>query len=610
MKTLKLRCTVTRYSRVSDKDVQVRYDHAAPVVMDWFWPAIEVLERASATVRISLSVWDVLSPALKGLESIPSWSSFVEIPIAELELETVRDLFIDIDNAFNRMWGADRGALRSSRVRRVILEYISSEREDGTLLRVKGSFRPHSRANYQPRKLISDDIGPSVDGTTAAPIGALPHSNAAELKSLTLKRLKDDLSQISDACQRELDKYDSACAILDQLHVSAVDEAVECLAGAALESARKSALNECIRSFTDRESLGVISCYLRIDRAPKAPHTPITYGGSSVLESFFGFHLRVEPNSFLRLLRYDLYPDQSVLIAAIVIIQISTSWNVSSVMELTLTGIEILPGGQLLIQSFKTKTGDDTPQVLLEVGDPANRAIRFVVKRLELIKSRGWASADVQDLWLSPRSNYKSSEGKPISNLLKGLQFIREKYRLPRFTFEQIRTQKLTITSLEKGPIAASEEAGHSTLGTIGGYIDHLLTRRHNSSINLEFQRRWEDEVVARLEGIAKGKTLFPVGDGSSCTAPDTPPDDRWLAGGVCTASHCHGEGGCANRALLIDRARVQEVVLIRRYYDSNWQRLYANNPELFAEVHVPRLEFNLHLHEYLKKGPYRHLVK
>jgi len=72
---------------------------------------------------------------------------------------------------------------------------------------------------------------------------------------------------------------------------------------------------------------------------------------------------------------------------------------------------------------------------------------------------------------------------------------------------------------------------------------------------------------------------------------------------------HCHEDGGCPNRRLVVDRERVEEAVLTRRYYDANWNRLYAENPKAFAEIHVPRLEFNMYLIEYIKKGPYRHLI-
>jgi hypothetical protein len=197
-----------------------------------------------------------------------------------------------------------------------------------------------------------------------------------------------------------------------------------------------------------------------------------------------------------------------------------------------------------------------------------------------------------------------------VSNLSKGLSALREKYDLPKFTFEQIRVQKLTVVSLEKGPVAAAEIAGHSFFGSIGGYIDHLLTRRVNSSINLEFQRRWEAEVLSHIRREHIKDPLVPIGDGSSCVAPNSPPEPTWLHAGVCDGARCHSGGsGCPNRVLVVDADRVIEVRLTKEYYERNWQRLYASNPEAFSAVHLPRMEFNLYLHEHLKTGPYRHLL-
>lgn len=151
--------------------------------------------------------------------------------------------------------------------------------------------------------------------------------------------------------------------------------------------------------------------------------------------------------------------------------------------------------------------------------------------------------------------------------------------------------------------------AGHSGFATIGGYIDHLVTRRINSAVNLEFQRRWELEHASSINYTDCDDAGSAIGDGSSCKDIKQAPDEDWMNAGVCDAQNCHIDAGCENRVLRINSDRIREVALTRRYYEINWQRLYAENPEKFVKTHVPRLEFNFCLYEYLKKGPYRSLL-
>jgi len=372
----------------------------------------------------------------------------------------------------------------------------------------------------------------------------------------------------------------------------------------------KRGLVEHVRALGSKERRALIAYYLQADGRPGTPFKRVGNKGGAVLGLEFAHRMGIEPLDLQRCLRYRHYPHQTVLVGAILLIQIATAWNIGAVMELRKQDVRPLPEGGYMIQSIKTKTGDDTPIVLVEGHDnPGVRALRFALERLAGLVQRGWADVDEQCLWLSSESNFDKYRGMPISNLAKALETIRERYALPYFTFEMIRTQKLTLISVEQGPIAAAETAGHSTFATIGVYIDHLITRRINSSVNLEFQRRWEVEVAATIEMKPLGIPLMPTGDGASCSNPSMPSDDAWLSGGVCDGLHCHQGGGCPNRKLVIDRDRVEEAVLTRRYYDANWNRLYAENPHAFARVHVPRLEFNMYLVEYLKKSPYRHLI-
>lgn len=600
---------VKRYGRGNSKEVLVSRSDWDPSVTRWLWPAMEQYEKDTSLSPAHYTDWDSLSQALPGLAKVPRWAAFTSIPVDSLEVEHVRDLFIDIDDAFHRMWGSDRGALRSSKVRKFLSNHLLRLRPDGMLLRVKGSFRPKGRADHQPRALISDQVRSGTNDSERAPLGAMPHTNIAELKARQSKRLKEDLQAVEDACCQELDAYYSACKALDAYATQTVEGDLQQEVLGKLSQIRER-INVHLQAFSADERRALVAHYYRVDNAQDAQFETPDYRGGEVLAGGLTELMRIQPLTFLRCLRYRFYPAQTVLVAAMVLIQLKTAWNIGSVVELKSGRVQRLSGGGYLIQSSKSKTGDDTPMVLLEGSDNSGaRALQFALDRLSALKARGWADSAEQCLWLSPRSNYDGSRGLPIANLASGLKRLREKYSLFYFTFDQLRTQKLTLVSIDEGPIAAAELAGHSSFATIGGYIDHLMTRRINSSVNLEFQKRWEAEVAALIETGPTANALMPVGDGSSCLNPAEPPNDEWLRAGVCDAASCHSGNGCPNRKLVIDRDRVEEAILTRRYYGANWRRLLAANPHAFASLHMPRMEFNMYLHEYLKKGPYRHLI-
>lgn len=496
-KSVTLRFCSKRYGRGTSKNVEIQYGDWPPVVMAWLWPALEQYAKDSELNPPHLTKWDVLSHGLPGLAEVPSWIAFTKIPAHALEMEDVRDLYMDIDDAFHRLWGRDRGALRSASTRAFLRRYLDELRPDGSLARAKMAFRPKGRAETVPRALISDGV--LYDGGKAkeAPIGAMPHANAKELKALQLNRMHADLDAITDACCRELDAYYQACSVLDEILAEDWDPAFVSEVSCGL---RKAGLKKHMQTLGAEERRALTAHYLQVETRLDTPFDNSYMGGSSMSPEL-AKRMGIAPLEFKRCLRYRLYPHQTVLIAALVVIQIATTWNVGAVIELKRSDVRPLPEGGYVIQSIKTKTGDSTPMVYIEGDDkPAARALRFLLERLDGLVQRGWAETDAQCLWLSSESNYEKSRGLPISNLAKGLEVIRERYALPYFTFEMIRTQRLTIISIEDGPIAAAESAGHSTFTTIGGYIDHLMTRRINSSINLEFQRRWEKEVAARIE--------------------------------------------------------------------------------------------------------------
>ncbi|MGM9515261.1 hypothetical protein ACS5PK_13475 [Roseateles sp. DB2] len=103
VKKITLKFYSKRYGRITLKDVDVAFDDWQPVVMNWLWPALEQFAIDTDLEPTHLTTWDVLSFGLPGLAEVPSWSAFAKIPIQALEMENVRDLYMDIDDTFHRL---------------------------------------------------------------------------------------------------------------------------------------------------------------------------------------------------------------------------------------------------------------------------------------------------------------------------------------------------------------------------------------------------------------------------------------------------------------------------------------------------------------------------
>src|SRR5690606_10239646 len=112
-----------------------------------------------------------------------------------------------------------------------------------------------------------------------------------------------------------------------------------------------------------------IAHYLQVDSRPETRFETSRHKGGSVLAPELANWMGIDPLDLHRCLRYRYYPNQTVLIAAVILIQIATAWNVGAVVELKKMDVRPLPAGGYLIQSIKTKTGDDTPMVLIEGHD-------------------------------------------------------------------------------------------------------------------------------------------------------------------------------------------------------------------------------------------------
>jgi hypothetical protein len=280
---------------------------------------------------------------------------------------------------------------------------------------------------------------------------------------------------------------------------------------------------------------------------------------------------------------------------------------------LTLDAVQTIDRG-VLIQGFKTRTGDHTPIAHIAPSDAAAIwAIRFLVRRLDALQKYGFVPPGSKSLWLGSRY---SKDGPRLFIASNALHSFQKRHRLPQFSFDQIRPEVIAA-SVVNGEIENGRRiAGHVGISTTGHYLDQLLLNRLNSAINLEFQKRLERSVRWNIREESSQEVspalldLAPIGDGASCRDPQHPPVAAWFDNTGCKAQDCHRGNGCPNREILIDADRIREIALTTRYYRKSWKELAEENWERFEKQHLPALIFNTTLKSIVRRGPYGFLFR
>lgn len=556
-------------------------------------------------------MWEYLRAGIPVLCLLPEWKVVSRSTLAELEPESLGRLFAQFEEYLSGHYGSYQASRISGRTRKEILDYLAVASPEVRFLRFEAIYATKLRTPQSPgRGLISDSIL-YANEEALPPVSALSHSTASELRLKTRQRLQSDLDRIAIACLRELDDYEIALRKFASLRAQHLKPKFLAWATGLTPYASGGGRLKRLPQRT-LESMAIL--FLKVDaglmEAPAFMREGYTF--SDQVAPILCGKLEISPVPFENALRFDAHPPRTCLIACVLLLMIKTRWNVGAVMDLLSDSAKraTLP---YEIQSIKSKTGDETPPVLIgEEDEGAVRAINFVERRLSLLKAREWVSKEERKLWLSPRREKGTGKTIQLSNLAQALLLFRLKHGLPRFSFEQVRDQALTIATLGRGGLAAGmESAGHSRLATLTSYVQGLITERLNAATNLEFQRRWDAAIRYRIESssIEAGTRIVPIGDGASCVNPGVPPDESWLQLGACDAQKCHDGDGCPNRRLVINAHRVEEVVRTRQFYFGRWQQLASGNPQAFLRHHLPGMLFNLVLYEALKRGPYRHLI-
>ncbi|MDM0053988.1 hypothetical protein QTI04_33860 [Variovorax sp. J22R115] len=507
--------------------------------------------------------------------------------------------------------------------RRLCFRNLGAVGAPARLTRSAVKFRSRHKPATNPRRLISDAVLEDQP-----PVGATPFETYPELRAKVLARTTLDIDRIRAAAKTELEGGRRARELLERLAADVTSvELVENVHHATMGAHYRPEHYE--HGFLEDTALYVGALVLVHDAGEwshkdHAPHWGVLHGrevDKYVLQRA-AWNCPVN-----RVVSLRAYAAAAEIFAAVILIQCATGWNISSVLALRREDVRETADGYEL-QSFKSKTDDDTPPVMLvgasdELGAEVQSfelsnedaevisAVRLLLWNYEQLGKAGYR--DKHDTRLIRVGRSKTDKSSLTVHYHLG-DFIR-RYDLPPFSCEQIRTQVLFIESLgSKDASAPKRIAGHANLTPLGRYLRQQIAKRLSSSANLSMQRALEEEVRSLMErGVTKDelKLLKPIGDGTSCTNPMRPPwvPEGTAVGEMCPGERCHLDGGCSNRRLRVSVEDVREALLTRRVYEENWQDMLSRNQYAFLKFHVPAILFNSALARMLEQGPYSHFA-
>lgn len=605
------------HQTIYEKEIELDLSSAQLASGCWALEAVQAAADRSLLKPVQEDVPRKYERVMLGLATDTEWLRAARCSPEELTVEKVVIATRQVDK-----FVTDAGGTKSSKsqlsyhVRRLLKDF-STAKKVPRIERLNVMYRtPHKGPKRGGRKMISDATSPGTE--TPHPVGAIPFTSAEDLRAKTEAKIAATLRQIEAAAVSELDEHAARSALLDRL-----------LRPIEVEPALLSRIEQLCSNPEVNEPpswLGAVApamlaaayhriCSRALTGLGGARFHLTCHRGKDVVDwlSAQGYVVGYMD------LGYDMLGsrllDLQTLQACLVILQKHTGWNVNAVLEMGEAGIEPNGKGGYVIQGYKARIGEETPFVEILPSDEApRRAIELLLDRLAAMRQLGWISSSEGRLWLNGRYA-RGGRLQQYVGWAKTLKTFIQKYGLPNFSAEQLRVEVLGLRGVEKGGLeAARHTAGHARLSTTASYLDQILLQRTNSAYSLEFERRLEGSVRFRMgtdkEFDVSKDLLYPIGDGTSCSDPRNPPDPAFLDRAICPGKECHRGAGCANRRLVFDEDRIEEVFRTKCFYEENWRDLQSGNRDQFVALHLPAMLVNLALVQILEKSAYRHIVK
>jgi hypothetical protein len=606
---------LSRYARTYRSSTTFEALELGLVKQGWLWEMLQERGEQTHLQRGPSRDITTIYRCLKLLSKSAEWTEFANLKFGKFTIEELVGKFHLCDEVLIAEEITQHQIKRwTSCLRNWSLDYL---RKRGMPRYDRFRVLFQSRLQYprkHSRKLISDYTDESEE--MFPPLGASPGADIQKMRQAMAKRLDHDINNLMQACDYELNEFiklsDYVASAIASVDEGIVQKAIAVWKGESLSWRGIAKLNPLtfeaaylavlVRSYSGTLTVGE---YRELPRA-------------SVVSTELTARLGLKNCKRLATTTlHSQFGSQLAVLACAFAIQLRTAWNISSIFSLSAANVVWLEN-EVEIQGVKTKTDDLTPIERIEKNSLAYRALLFLHERLDKFKKFNWVSADEQHLWLSPTVARK---GRLLaySAWSRSLIDFQKKHSLPRFSLEQVRNQVLAREAVSSGGSieSARRRAGHRNISVTGHYLDQLLLHRLNSSINLEFQRRLEQSVQMRLkeqsavdEKEREQDLLYPVGDGALCANPTNPPSIAYLGSDMCSGKNCHVGEGCVNRRIVIDHARLEEVIRMGVFYERNWRDLLAKNEESFQKHHLPAFLFNISLLGILKRGPYKHVVR
>ncbi|MBB6557534.1 hypothetical protein HNP48_000198 [Acidovorax soli] len=588
----------------------------------WVIAAVGRAAEASRRKPTESAIPNMYQQVFSGLALNMDWLRCARVTPDELTVELLVNAMRHVDDFVASKMDrsqATRSQL-SYHVRKLLRDFGVYQQVD-RVSRLGVMYRtPHSTVGASGRRMISDAVLHGSD--VPHPLGAVPFNTAYELQSKFNKKIEDTLTTIASAALSEIDSLTASNAVLEEI-LSRYEAENFVLERVKLQFSgeSKSFTKPYFQWIEDQSVSQLAAAYYRACR------------DALLQKSDEKFQPRIlRANEILRWLGENGYQatgssdlayifmscsllNQRALLGCLIILQIHTGWNVNSILEMKLDGIQGNGKGGYIIQGFKARIGEETPFSEVLASDVnVVRVIELLTGRLEALQNLGWAPFDERRLWLNARYA-RNGKLRQFVGWGSSLHKFCKRHNLPQFSAEQIRNEVIGSHTTSKGGLeAARQVAGHASIATTAHYADQLILHRINSAYALEFEGRLEKSVRFRMGDFPnfdlEEDLLYPIGDGSSCSDPYNPPEPEYLEYGVCAGKSCHEGDGCVNRRLIIDRARIEEIFRTQVFYLESWRDLLSGNKELFRKMHVPAMMVNFALVDILLKSAYRHVAK
>lgn len=443
------------------------------------------------------------------------------------------------------------------------------------------------------------------------PLGAVPHKNYLDLIEKSARILQADLLKVTDACNQELFFAKQNRLKIKGLECKNITSFQEIEIMSTLYKLPSSSTSKVLNRYSAENVLAIY-------RKGVLQHAqPMIRNGT------FRLHRLAKNCADIGLLNRErinlrqtfFSPERltSIELQAIFILLLCrTGWNRDALIAMDRDGITTKKDGfAYTLQGFKEKTDDDTPVVFIEKTElDVIYAIELLIWNFDQLHSFELLPFGTRKIWHSWTNGDKFPERQSTTIQMTPTGFI-DRNDLFKFSLNQIRRTVLCLDAYKsKSFETARQRGGHSSLGTTGRYLDHLITRNISSSINLQFQVDLENKVIFNIS-IRKNNVNHwkSIGDGSSCADPYTGLYSDRGADLICSAENCHKNGGCPQRRIIITEEEILSIVSTREYYFKNWQRLRSENQERFNMIVAPKIAFNDALYNYVKNSRFGYVL-